>query len=39
MLSPKHVEVVDDYLSDLEASLAAVAGQGGAAKKADVRYS
>ncbi len=39
MLSPKHADVIDDYLSDLEASLAAVAGQGGAAKKADVRYS
>jgi len=39
MLSPKHADVVDEYLSDLEASVAAVAAQSGAAKKADVRYS
>ncbi|MEQ3746540.1 MAG: aspartate aminotransferase family protein [Henriciella sp.] len=39
MLSPKHSEVIDEYLADLEASVAAVAAQSGNAKKADVRYS
>jgi sphinganine-1-phosphate aldolase len=39
MLSPKHSEVIDEYLADLEASVEAVAAQSGNAKKADVRYS
>ncbi|MBR9833809.1 MAG: aspartate aminotransferase family protein, partial [Alphaproteobacteria bacterium] len=39
MLSPKHADVVDDYLADLRESVEAVAAQAGAAKKADVRYS
>lgn len=38
MLSPKHAEVVDDYLADLEASVAAVAG-GNAGPKVEARYS
>ena len=39
MLSPKHADFIDDYLRDLEASVAAVAAQAGNAKKMDVRYS
>ncbi len=39
MLSPKHTDVIDNYLGDLEVSVATVAAQAGAAKKADVRYS
>ncbi len=38
MLSPKHAEVVDEYLSDLKASVAAVAADPDA-PKADARYS
>ena len=40
MLSPKHADFIDDYLSDLEASVAAVAAAKDAEKmKVDVRYS
>lgn len=39
MLSPKHSEVIDQYLADLADSVKAVADQGGTAKKANVRYS
>ena len=38
MLSPKHAEIVDDYLADLEASMATVAG-GVAGPKVEARYS
>ncbi|MEO0467194.1 MAG: aspartate aminotransferase family protein [Pseudomonadota bacterium] len=38
MLSPKHAEVIDEYLADLADSLAAVSG-GTAGAKVDVRYS
>ena len=38
MLSPKHADVVDAYLADLEAGLAAVAG-GVDGPKVDARYS
>lgn len=38
MLSPKHADVVDAYLADLEASVAAVAG-GLAGPRVDARYS
>lgn len=38
MLSPKHSEVADEYLSDLEASLAAVTG-GTSRPKVEARYS
>jgi glutamate/tyrosine decarboxylase-like PLP-dependent enzyme len=38
MLSPKHADVVDDYLADLEASVATVAG-GLAGPKVEARYS
>ncbi|MEL7030717.1 MAG: aspartate aminotransferase family protein [Pseudomonadota bacterium] len=40
MLSPKHADFIDDYLSDLEASLTAVAQAADAEKlKVDARYS
>ncbi|MEM7329401.1 MAG: aspartate aminotransferase family protein [Pseudomonadota bacterium] len=40
MLSPKHADFIDDYLADLEASVAAVAASADAEKaKVDVRYS
>ena len=40
MLSPKHADFIDDYLSDLEASVEAVAAAKDAEKlKVDVRYS
>lgn len=40
MLSPKHSDFIDDYLSDLEASLTAVASAEDAEKlKVDARYS
>ena len=40
MLSPKHTDFIDDYLSDLEASLTAVAQAADAEKlKVDARYS
>jgi sphinganine-1-phosphate aldolase len=40
MLSPKHADFIDEYLTDLEASLAAVAQAADAEKlKVDVRYS
>ena len=38
MLSPKHADVIDDYLADLEASLNAVA-EGSAGKAVEARYS
>lgn len=40
MLSPKHDEFIDDYLADLEASVAAVAASADAEKlKVEARYS
>ena len=40
MLSPKHADFIDDYLADLEASVAAVAASADAEKlKVDARYS
>jgi len=40
MLSPKHADFIDDYLSDLEASVKAVADAADAEKlKVDARYS
>ena len=40
MLSPKHADFIDDYLSDLAASLAAVEAADDAEKlKVDARYS
>jgi len=40
MLSPKHTDFIDDYLTDLEASLKAVAGAADAEKlKVEARYS
>ncbi|MFN3211959.1 MAG: pyridoxal phosphate-dependent decarboxylase family protein [Henriciella sp.] len=40
MLSPKHADFIDEYLADLEASLAAVAAADDAEKlKVDARYS
>lgn len=38
MLSPKHADVIDDYLADLEASVNAVSG-GTAGPKVEARYS
>ena len=40
MLSPKHADFIDDYLADLEVSVAAVAASADAEKlKVDARYS
>ncbi|WP_233355938.1 pyridoxal phosphate-dependent decarboxylase family protein [Henriciella aquimarina] len=40
MLSPKHADVIEDYLSDLEAACAAVrSGEAGKKKAVEARYS
>ncbi|MGB1069735.1 MAG: aspartate aminotransferase family protein, partial [Henriciella sp.] len=40
MLSPRHVDFIDEYLNDLELSLAAVAsGQGAPVETSRLRYS
>jgi len=39
MLSPAHLGVTDDYLSDLESAVASVRGSGASGDGVQVRYS